>query len=137
MAVQLRDTIRNARLNTIESTTGTTAALRVYTGAQPADCTQANTGTMLAEITLPTDWMGDAAAGAKAKAGTWSVAATGGSASTPGHFRIYNSQVTLDGTTCVVQGSCGIGSGDINFNGTITSGQTVTVSSFTLTDGNA
>ena len=43
----------------------------------------------------------------------------------------------MDGTTCIVQGSSGIGSGDISFNGTITSGQTVTVSAFTLTDGNA
>lgn len=138
MAIQLKDTIRNARLDTIESTTGASAALRVYTGAQPSDCTQANSGTLLVEIALPADWMAAANAGAKAKTATaWSASASGGSAATPGHFRIYNSQATLDGTTCVVQGSCGIGSGDISFNGTITSGQTVTISSFTLTDGNA
>jgi len=137
MAIQLKDTIRNARLDSIESTGGTSCSLRLYTGAQPSDVTQANAGTLLLDINLPADWMAAASAGAKAKAGTWSGTASGGSASTPGHFRIYNSQATKDGTTCIGQGSCGIGSGDISFDGTITSGQTVTVSTFTLTDGNA
>jgi hypothetical protein len=137
MAIQLRDTIRNARLDTIESTGGTSCNLSVYTGAQPADCTQANSGTLLVNLNLPSDWMNAASGGSKTKLGTWSVAASGGSAATPGHFRIYNSQATKDGTTCILQGSCGIGSGDMSFDGTITSGQTVTVNTFTLTDANA
>ena len=137
MAIQLRDTIRNARLDTIESTGGTSCNLSVYTGAQPADCTGANSGTLLVNLNLPADCMNAASGGSKAKLGTWSVAASGGSAATPGHFRIYNSQATKDGTTCILQGSCGIGSGDMSFDGTITSGQTVTISTFTLTDANA
>lgn len=137
MAIQLRETIRNGRLDAIETVGGASCTLRVYTGAQPADCATANSGTLLWEEALPADWMAGAASGSKALAGTWSGAASGGSASTPGHFRIYNSQVTMDETTCIIQGSCGIGSGDISFDGTITSGQTVTVSAFTLTDGNA
>jgi hypothetical protein len=80
--------------------------------------------------------MADASGGQKAKAGTWSGTASGGAGATPGHFRIYNSQSTKDGTTCIIQGSAGIGSGDMSFDGTITSGQTVTVNSFTLTDAN-
>lgn len=137
MAIQFRDTIRNGRLDAIETVGGASCSLRVYTGAQPADVTQANSGTLLVTINLPANWLADAAAGAKALAGSWSGSASGGSASTPGHFRIYNSQATMDGTTCIIQGSAGIGSGDISFNGTITSGQTVSVSAFTLTDGNA
>lgn len=137
MSIQLRESIRHARLNTIESTGGASCALRVYTGAQPADCTAANSGTLLVEIALPADWMADAAAGAKAKAGTWSASASGGAGATPGHFRIYNSQATLDGTTCIIQGSAGVGSGDMSFDGTITSGQTVTINTFTLTSANA
>jgi len=136
MAIQLRSTIQDARLDAIESTGGTSCALRVYTGAQPADCTAANSGTLLATINLPSDWMAGASGGDKVKAGAWSVAASGGSGSTPGHFRIYNSQATMDGTTCILQGSAGIGSGDLSFDGTITSGQTVTVNTFTLSDGN-
>lgn len=137
MAIQLRESIRNARLDTIESTGGASCALAIYTGAQPADCTAANAGTLLATINLPSDWMNAAATGSKTKLGTWSVAASGGAAATPGHFRIYNSQATKDGTTCILQGSAGIGSGDMSFDGTITSGQTVTINTFTLTDANA
>lgn len=137
MAVQLKDTIRNARLDAIETTGGGSCSLRVYTGAQPADVTQANAGTLLIDINLPADWLANAASGQKAKAGVWSGSASGGAGATPGHFRIYNSQVTKDGTTCIIQGSCGIGSGDMSFDGTITSGQTFTVNAFTLTDGNA
>jgi hypothetical protein len=137
MAIQENVLTRNSRLNQIEVLNGASCALRIYTGAQPADCSQANSGTLLATILLPADWMGDAAAGAKALAGVWSVAASGGAAATPGHFRLYNSQATMDGTTCFMQGSCGIGSGDISFNGTITSGQTVTISAFTLNEANA
>lgn len=137
MTIQFREAVRNARLDQIESTGGASCAMRVYTGAQPADCTQANSGTLLVDFNLPADWMAAASGGTKAKSGTWSGTASGGSGSTPGHFRIYNSQATKDGTTCIIQGSCAIGSGDINFDGTITSGQTVTISTFTLTSGNA
>lgn len=138
MAIQLRESIRNARLDTIETTGGTTCAIRIYTGAAPADCAAANSGgTLLVDGNLPTDWMAAAATGSKAKTGTWSWAASGGSSSTPGHFRIYNNQSTKDGTTCIIQGTAAIGSGDMNFDGSITSGQTVTVNTFTLTDGNA
>lgn len=137
MAIQLRSTIRDARLDAIEVTGGTTCAIRIYTGAQPADCATANSGTLLVDGNLPTDWMAAASGGSKAKNGTWSWTASGGAAATPGHFRIYNNQSTKDNTTCIIQGSCAIGSGDINFDGTITSGQTVTINSFTLTDANA
>jgi hypothetical protein len=136
MAIQFRSTIRDARLNAIETAGGASCSLRLYTGTQPADVTQANSGTLLLDINLPADWMADASGGQKAKAGTWSGTASGGAGATPGHFRIYNSQSTKDGTTCIIQGSAGIGSGDMSFDGTITSGQTVTVNSFTLTDAN-
>ena len=91
---------------------------------------------LLLDINLPSDWMAGASAGSKAKAGTWSGTASGGSGATPGHWRIYNNQTTKDNTTCIAQGSANIGSGDMNFDGTITSGQTVTVNSFTLNDNN-
>lgn len=136
MAIQLRSTIRDARLDAIESTGGGSCALKIFTGAQPADVTQANSGTDLCTINLPADWMAGASGGSKAKAGTWSGTASAGAGATPGHFRIYNSQATMDGTTCILQGSAGVGSGDLSFDGTITSGQTVTINTFTLTSGN-
>jgi hypothetical protein len=138
MTLQFKSTVRDAALNAIETTGGASCSLRVYTGAQPADVTQANSGTLLAHIVLPADWLAAASGGTKGIAGTWSdAAADGGAASAPGHFRIYNSQATMDGTTCILQGSAGVGSGDMSFNGSITAGQAVSISAFTLTAGNA
>lgn len=133
MSVQLSVTVRNARLDTIESTIGVSAMMRIRSGAPPADCATADSGTVLATLTLPSDWMAAASAGAKAKLGTWqdaSADATG----TAGHFRIYDSA----GTTCHLQGTCGIGSGDLQLDNTsLVAGQQFTVTAFTLTDGNA
>ena len=135
MAVQLSTTVRNARLDAIESTIGTSAILKIRTGAQPATCATADSGTVLATLTLPSDWMAAASAGAKAKSGTWqdtSADATG----TAAHFRIYDS----GGTTCHLQGSVTAtgGGGDLTVDNTsFASGQSFTINSFTLTDANA
>lgn len=133
MALQLSTSVRNARLDTIESTIGTAPILKIRTGAAPADCATADSGTVLATLTLPSDWMAAASSGAKAKSGTWSdtsADATG----TAAHFRIYDS----GGSTCHIQGTCGIGTGDLQLDNTsIASGQSVTITAFTLTDGNA
>src|SRR5690348_9916076 len=102
MAIQLSVSVRNARLDQIESTIGTSAILKIRTGAAPADCAAADSGTVLATLTLPSDWMAAAASGSKAKSGTWQDAradATG----TAAHFRIYDS----GGTTCHLQGTVG------------------------------
>jgi len=137
MAIQLNETTRNARLDTIESTNGASCALEIRTGAQPATTASANSGTILVTINLPADWMAAAASGAKAKSGTWqdaSADATG----TAAHFRVFNSQATKDGTTCFMQGSVGQGSGDLSLDNTaIVATQSVTINTFTLTDGNA
>lgn len=137
MAVQLNVTTRNARLDTIESTNGASCSLEVRSGAQPANCAAAGTGTILATINLPADWMGAAASGAKALAGTWSDASADATG-TAAHFRVYNSQATKDGTTCFMQGSVGQGSGDLSVdNSSFVAGQSFTITAFTLTDGNA
>lgn len=132
MAIQYSTTVRNAQLDQVEVQTGTDARLIIRTGAQPADCGTADSGSVLATITCPTDWMAAASGGTKAKSGTWSVAASG--TGTAGHFRIKDSTQT----TCHMQGSVGQGSGDLSLDNTsIASGQTVTISTFTITAGNA
>jgi len=137
MAIQLDDASRNARLDTIESTAGASCALEIRTGAQPATCATASSGTILATILLPADWMAAASGGVKAFLGTWQDASAD-NAGTAAHFRVYNSQATKDGTTCFIQGSVGQGSGDLDLdNTTIAAGQEVNVTQFTLTDGNA
>jgi len=135
MALQLSTTVRNARLDQIETTIGTAPLLKIRTGAAPADCGTADSGTVLASMTLPSDWMAAASSGSKAKSGTWqdaSADATG----TAAHFRIYDSA----GTTCHLQGTVKAtgGGGDLTLDNTsIATGQSVTITSFTLTDGNA
>lgn len=133
MAVQLGTTVRNARLDQVETTVGTSPILKIRTGSAPADCGTADAGTVLATITCPSDWAAAASGGSKAKSGTWqdtSADATG----TAGHFRLYDS----GGSTCHMQGTCGQGSGDLSFDNTaIVAGQTVNVTAFTTTDGNA
>lgn len=137
MAIQMNDATRNARLDAIESTNSTSCSMEIRTGAQPATCATAGSGTILVTINLPSDWMAAASAGAKAKAGTWQDASADGTG-TAAHFRLYNSQATKDNTTCFMQGSVGQGSGDLSLDNTsIVTAQTVTISTFTLTDGNA
>jgi cytochrome c5 len=135
MSVNLSTTVRNARLDAIETAISTAPLLRIYSGTKPTACADAATGTLLAEMTLPSDWLAAASSGSKAKSGTWSDASAN-AAGTAGYFRIYDST----GTTCHAQGTVTAtgGGGDMTLDNTsIASGQVVTITSFTLTDGNA
>jgi hypothetical protein len=134
MAIQLSVAARNARLDAIETAVGATAKLQIRTGAQPASCAAAASGTLLAELTLPSDYLAAASSGSKSKSGTWS--GTGVAAGTAGHFRIVDNA----GTTCHLQGSITAtsGGGDMELDNTsIAVSQTVTVNTFTLSDANA
>jgi hypothetical protein len=133
MTIQLSVAVRNARLDAIETAIGTSPILKIRTGAQPADCATADAGTVLATLTLPSDWAAAASSGAKAKSGTWQDTSADNTG-TAAHFRLYAS----DGTTCHLQGSVGIGTGDLQVDNTsFASGQSFTITAFTLTDGNA
>lgn len=135
MALQLAVSVRNAMLDAIETDTGTSPRLKIKSGAAPADCAAADSGTVLADITCPSDFMAAAGSGAKAKSGTWqdtSADATG----TAAHFRLYKS----DGTTCQAQGTVTVtgGGGDMTVDSvSFTAAQQFTVTGFTLTAGNA
>ncbi len=135
MALQYSVAVRNAKLDAVETTVGTSAVLKIRTGSAPANVATADSGTVLATLSLPSDWMAAASSGTKALSGTWqdaSADATG----TAAHFRIYAS----DGTTAHIQGTVTAtgGGGDMTLDNTsIASGQSVTVTSFTLTAGNA
>ena len=138
MALQLAVSTRNARLDAIETEIGTLPVLKLRTGAAPANCAAADSGTVLCSMTLPSDWLSAAASGIKDKTGSWSGTAIGGGG-TIAHFRIYDS----GGAVCHVQGSVGLGSGDMSLdNNVVADGQTITVTGatgngFRLTDGNA
>jgi hypothetical protein len=131
MALQYSVAVNNARLDSVESTAGTSAKLRIYTGSAPTNCAAAATGTMLVEMALPSDWMNAASSASKTKLGTWS--GTGAAAGTAGYFRI----VDTAGTTCHVQGTAGTSGTDMILdNASIAVSQTVTVNTFTLNSAN-
>jgi hypothetical protein len=134
MALQLSVAARNSRLDAIETAIGTSAILRIYdlTAGAPANCAASITGTILAEMTLPSDWMAAASSGSKAMSGTWQDTSAN-AAGTADFFRIYDS----GGTTCHMQGVVGAGQDMTLDNYVLASGQSVSITTFTLTDGNA
>ena len=133
MAMQYSVSVNNARLDAVESTTGATAVLKIFSGSQPANCAAADPAGALVSITLPSDWMNAASSASKTKLGTWSASASG--SGTAASFRIYESTAT----TCHIQGSVTAtgGGGDLTLdNASISSGQTVTIGTFTLNAAN-
>lgn len=134
MTAQLSTAVRNARLDAVETTIGVSAVLKIRTGVQPSNCAAADSGTVLATIQLPADWMANAAGASKQMAGTWADSAAD-AAGTAAHFRIYAS----DGTTCHFQGSVTAtgGGGDMSVDNVVfAAGQQFTVTSFVMNEGN-
>ena len=132
MAIQLGTTLRNNMLDQFESTIGTAARIKIFSGAVPANCAAADPAGLLATLVLPSDWMNAASGGTKTLLGSWTVAASG--TGTAQSFRVYDSGVT----TCHCQGTAATGGGDLSLdNASITSGQNVAITAFTLTAANA
>lgn len=134
MAFQFSVAVRNATLDPIESTIGVTPQLRLYTGTVPATTATAASGSLLATLNLPSDWLAAASGGTKVLAGTWTGTASG--TGTAGYFRVLDST----GTTVGIQGTVTAtgGGGDMTLDNTsISTGQTINVTTFTLTAGGA
>jgi hypothetical protein len=135
MSLQFSTLVRNARLDAIESAVGVSAILKIRSGAPPANCAAADSGTVLATLNLPPDWMANATGGTKSMSGTWSDNSADASG-TAGSFRLYAS----DGVTCHAQGTVtATGSGgDMTVDSvTFTAGQQFTITQFTLNESNA
>ena len=122
------DELANAELNAHATVAGANSILRIYSGAEPANAAAARTGTILVTPAIPSTW--SAAASGRTRAGAslpWTANAV--AAGTMGYFTHFKS----DGTTVVVQGTCGIaGSGAdmIVDNLTVAVGQAVNILSF-------
>lgn len=121
-----------------ETAMGTSPKLRIYNGTPPANARAALSGnTLLAEGTLPSDWMSASASGVKAKTGTWTLTgqsgAGGGTAGT--FYRIYDNAAA----NCHEQGTFTAtgGGGDMTVdNNSIANGQSLTVGTYQKTNGN-
>lgn len=133
MTLQLSPAARNAALDAIETAVGTAPTLEIRTGAQPATTATADSGTVLATMALPSDWMAAASGGTKGISGTWqdpSADATG----TAGHFRIKAGVTThIQGTITVTGGGGDMQLDTIN----LTAADVVSITAFTLTASGA
>lgn len=98
MTVQKSVAVRNAALDAEETAIGASPILRFRTGAVPANCAAADSGSVLVSMSLPADPLANASAGAKALTGTWSGTSSGTGIGQ--HWRMYDAA----GTTCHYQG---------------------------------
>lgn len=134
MARQFSESVRNAMVDSYEATIGSSPKLQVRTGAPPANTAAADTGTLLCEISLPSDWLSAGSGGSKSKLGTWTGTAV--AAGTAGHFRLKNTagSTTHDQGTITATG----GGGDMTVDNTsVAISQPITANSFSITQGNA
>lgn len=127
MTFQYGTTLRNNQVSQIQTTVGATGSLKIFSGAEPANPAAADPTGLLVTITLPATFL-TSAGGVTTIAGTWSAAAS--ATGTAASWRIYDGSAV-----CHVQGNT---TTDLVLNNqSITSGQTVTVTSFSVTAGNA
>jgi len=140
MATDLNATSRAAEMTSINTVASTTAHLFIYSGTQPTKTTSpTGTSAITAGIPLsnPAFTQGTDGTDANTKLTLAGVPLSGTATAsiTPGWYRITFGG-TDDGAHTVLQGSSGVGSGDLNFSSSISSGGTISISSLTYTEGN-
>lgn len=109
---------------------GANGKINVYAGSVPANADAANSGTLLATLTLaasPFSGFSDTGTAGRGTLGAI-ASATAGATGTAAFFRI-----TTSGGTTIAQGTVGTSSADLIFNSiAITAGSTVAISSGTI-----
>lgn len=131
------DTVRNSKMDAVDAAVNGGAGagvLKIYDGTQPADADTAVSGqTLLAELTFSDPAFG-AASGGVITANSITDDSSANATGTAAWFRVEDSTGTtvFDGDVT----TSAAGTGDLQLDSTsITSGQTVSVSSFTITEG--
>jgi len=133
VAISYRTSLRTTRMTDVVTDVSTSAVIRVYSGTRPA-----TVGTVLSSNTLLAQLTGNASQFGTVSSGVLTVSAitddsSADASGTPTFARVFKS----DGTTAVFDCSAGVGSGDLNFATALTAGQVVSITSWTLTEGNA
>jgi hypothetical protein len=132
MTIRIAVATRTARITAIETDIGTAAKVEIRSGAAPTNLTDADTGTLLASYTLASDWATQAS-GVLTFAGV-PISGTAVGTNTAGHYRVKTNAgvIKMDGSVTATGGG-----GDMTVdNANITTGQTVQITSWTITDGN-
>lgn len=129
MALAYSTTLRNARLDEITAAVGASGLLRIYDGSRPA--TGGAATTLLAELTCNATFAPGAAAGVL----TLNAITQDSSANATGTATWF--RLSTSGGTAIVDGNVGTSGSDLNLTTTsITATQPVSVTSFTITEGN-
>lgn len=131
MTIQLSVAVRNAMLDAIETSIGVSAVIKIRTGAQPANAAAADSGTVVATISLASDWAAAASSGSKAFSSTPLTDSSADNTGTAAHYRVYAS----DGTTCHMQGTVTLtgGGGDMTVDNTsFVAAQQFSITAWTL-----
>lgn len=134
MTVSLATAVRNARLDAITTYAGTSAIVRIYDGTPPASANAAlSSNTLLATLTCSSSLAPSASGGVL----TLSTITQDSAADATGTASFYR-WLKSDATTVIKQGSVGTSGADLNLNTvSIVIGGPVSVTSWTVTDGNA
>src|SRR5574338_608241 len=126
MALGYAAALRNSRLQAIVDLAGANAKVRIYSGSRPA--TGGTATTQLAELTCGAT-LGTISTGVLTF-GAITQDTSADASGTASWFRVVKS----DGTTHVMDGSCGTSGSDMNMVTTsVTAGQPVSISSWTIT----
>lgn len=133
-ALSMATLSRNDRCTALVTTAGTGSVMQIRSGTRPANANSAVTGTLLATLTWTGVSVGSCSGGVldvnEAGATQNSASHTSG---TPGYIRWLKS----DGTTVVMDiDVCG-SAPCWTFTGTVATGQNVTLTAMSLTEGNS
>lgn len=132
MTIQYSTTHRSDCMTDLVTLLGTTGYLLIYTGSAPANCGTAASGTLLASLPLSNP-VGTVTSGVLTLSAVTSEAAA--ATGTAGYFRLCTDST---GATCIAQGTVGTSGADLNFPSvSFSSGETISVSSFTVTANGA
>ncbi len=127
--------LKNAQQNAITSTVGASALLNIYSGTQPANPDTAITSQVLLATLTCNATFAPAASG-----GVLTLNAISNGTGTAGAGAGTNAtwyRLTTSGGTAHIDGTVGITASDLNLNNVnIATGQTVSVTSATYTNGN-
>jgi len=129
MALGFVTNLRNARLDAITTACGGSALLRIYSGTRPA--TGGTATTLLAELTCNATFA-PSASGGVLTLNAITQDSSADSTGTASWFRILTS-----GAVAQIDGNVGTSGSDLNLTTTaIVATQPVSISSFTITEGN-
>lgn len=132
MAIQYSLTHRTNAMTQLNTDIGVSAVIKIFTGAAPANCGTADSGTLL--VTFAGNAGGFGAVTSQVLTASAIANATAAAAGTAGYFRIYPNAATT--TNAVTQGivTATGGGGDMQVTNTnIANGQTCSVTSLTVT----